>query len=244
MNYSFVFPLGAGEIQARRASILRLLREMDPGFRALSVKSVNPDTLKAMMDAYDRLFFSGYLRKRYPNLPVTLSLRMTSAAGKFIYPRRQPPAQILMGEIRMSADFLFRLRTGPFNLNGLTAETPQEAFLMVFEHELIHAAEYALYGATSHSSRFLYLAGGLFGHTSIYHQLPTRAQEASEMGIIPGMRVRFLCQDKLLEGRVQRIGKSATVMVPDFLGDYTDSRGRCYSKYRVPLTKLLIVSKN
>ena len=138
----------------------------------------------------------------------------------------------------MSGDFLTRLDEGPFQLNGLSVATPQEAFLVVFEHELCHALETALYGQTGHSARFLGLAKGLFGHTATRHSLPTRRQEAARDGMIVGGRVCFPFKGQTLNGVVTYIGKQATVMVPDARGEYRDRRGRRYTKYRVPIDHL------
>ena len=110
-----------------------------------------------MLDLYDSLFFSGFLGRVYGKINVTLSQRLTSSAGKFMYVRGGA-SRLSQAEIRMSGDFLFRLSEGPFLLNGLSVATPQEAFLVVFEHELCHAAENALFSSTGHSSRFLCLA--------------------------------------------------------------------------------------
>ena len=138
----------------------------------------------------------------------------------------------------MSGDFLTRLDEGPFQLNGLSVATPQEAFLVVFEHELCHALETALYGQTGHSARFLSLAKGLFGHTATRHSLPTRRQEAARDGLVVGSRVCFPYRKSMLGGVVTYIGKQATVMVPDARGEYRDRRGQRYTKYRVPLDHL------
>lgn len=192
-----------------------------------------------MLDLYDSLFFSGFLGRAYGKIDVTLSQRLTSSAGKFMYVRGGA-ARLSRAEIRMSGDFLFRLSEGPFLLNGLSVATPQEAFLVVFEHELCHAAENALFGSTGHSSRFLSLAHGLFGHNDTRHSLPTRMQEAASEGLSPGVRVCFCYQGSVLRGIVTYIGKTATVMVEDRSGAYRDRQGRRYSKYRVPLGHLTV----
>ena len=230
------FPLpDPGEIRRRRAQILAALLAADEGFCAVPVKSVRRSTLQAMLSLYDRLFFGGFLSRFYGTLPVTLSTRLTSAAGKFVYTRGSTPVK---AEIRMSGDFLFRLTDGPFQLNGLSVATAQEAFLVVFEHELCHAAEFALYGSTGHSQRFISLANGLFGHTDTRHSLPTRRSEAAENGLLVGSRVCFSYEGRTLTGTVSYIGKTATVMVPDARGGYRDRRGRRYAKYRVPVALL------
>ncbi len=227
----FPFPLSGADIPARRQGILDRLKESDPGFASLPVRSVRTETLQLMRDEVDRIFLCGFLRKTYGGLPVSLSPRMTRAAGKFVYSRRMNDYGSC--EIRLSSDFLFRLGEGSFQVNGLTANSPQEAFLIVFEHEIVHALEYGLYGQTGHSKRFLALAGGLFGHTKAYHALPTRAEEAAAYGLVPGRSVIFLCEGREMTGVVARVGKTVTVMVPDRRGNYRDAEGRRYRKFRV-----------
>ena len=236
-TFPFPFPLTDEDIRRRRTIILTAMLAMDEGFCAVPVQSVRSASLRALLDAYDRYFLSGWLRSAYGKIDVTLSSRLTSSAGKFIYTRN---AARLTGkaEIRMSSDFLFRLNEGPFTLNGLTVATPQEAFLVVFEHELCHALEAALYGSTGHSKRFLALANGLFGHTATRHSLPTRRQEAAENGLSVGIKVSFPYEGKQFSGLIAYIGKTATVMVPSLRGAYRDKAGRRYAKYRVPLELL------
>lgn len=237
MSLPFTFPLAQEEIRRRRALILSQLIAIDEGFCAIPVKSLQTATLRAALESYDRLFFHGYLSCSYGQIDVTLSSRLTSSAGKFIY-ARNPAKRLERAEIRMSSDFLFRLNKGPFTLNGLSVSTPQEAFLVVFEHELCHALEAALYGSTGHSKRFLSLANGLFSHTTTTHNLPTRKQAATQDGLSVRMQASFPYEGKQLRGLVSYIGKTATVMVPTPRGAYRDKMDRRYTKYRVPLELL------
>lgn len=238
----FALPLEEGDILKRRAAILSELLMIDEGFCSIPVSNIQSETLSRMLALYDVQFFGGWIRKKYPSLSVTLSSRLTSSAGKFLC-RKGPFGRITQAEIRMSSDFLLRLDKGPFELNGLSVATAQEAFLVVFEHELCHAAEMVLYGSTGHSQRFLALARGLFGHTATRHKLPTRRQEAVSSGLIVGGRASFPYQGQTITGTITYIGKSATVMVPSKGGEYRDSRGRRYTKYRVPPEKLTPESK-
>ena len=235
----FAFPLADDDILRRRATILTALCAADNGFCAVPVQSIRRQTLSQMLNLYEKLFFGGFLSHSYGQIDVTLSQRLISSAGKFIY-TRGGVSRMCRAEIRMSGDFLFRLSEGPFLLNGLSVATPQEAFLVVFEHELCHAAENALFGSTGHSSRFLSLAHGLFGHNDTRHSLPTRMQEAASEGLSPSVRVCFCYQGSVLRGIVTYIGKTATVMVEDRSGAYRDRQGRRYSKYRVPLGHLTV----
>lgn len=233
----FALPLEEGEIIKKRAAILTKLLISDEGLCSIPVRQIRAETLSHMLALYDRFFFDGLIKNKYPDLTVTLSPRLTSSAGKFLC-RKGLFGRISQAEIRMSSDFLTRLDQGPFELNGLSVATPQEAFLVVFEHELCHAAEMALYGSTGHSIRFLSLAKGLFGHTATRHKLPTRRQEALADGLIVGGTASFDYHGRTLTGRITYIGKSATVMVPSPSGEYRDSRGQRYTKYRVPPAKL------
>ena len=233
----FAFPLDQPIILQKRAAILSALLVRDEGFCAIPVKSLRSSTLTVMLSLYDDMFLAGYLQKAYSQMEISCSSRLTSAAGKFIY-SKDPAKRTQKAEIRMSSDFLFRLHQGPFELNGLCVSTPQEAFLIVFEHELCHALETALYGSTGHSKRFLSLACGLFGHTAIRHSLPTRKQEAAKEGFAVGSRASFPFEGKILTGQITYVGKTATVMVPSPAGTYRDRAGKRYAKYRVPLSQL------
>ena len=231
----FPFPLDSISIIQRRAAILSKLLASDEAFCEIPVQGISQKTLDLMLQLYDELFLCGALKRL--NIRVTLSARLTSSAGKFVFVRGAF-GRIKQAEIRMSSDFLFRLNQGPFELNGLSVATPQEAFLLVFEHELCHAAETLLYGNTGHSARFLSLANGLFGHSATRHKLPTRRTEAAQSGLHVGSKVQFSYNDRKLSGIITYIGKAATVMVSSLCGEYRDKHGTRYTKYRVPLTRI------
>lgn len=235
----FSFPDSPDVIWDRRAQILCALCDADEGFCQIPVRSVRGSTLDLLLREYDARFFAGTLRPSYAQLKVALSPRLLSAAGKFLYLPQMPPGKP-SGEIRMSSDYLFRLEYGPFSLNGLTVSTPQEAFLVVFEHELCHALEAALYGRTNHGKRFMALVGRLFGHTTATHSLPTRRADAASHGIRVGMSASFSYQNQSLTGTITYIGKTASVMVPSPTGEYCDREGKRYTKYAVPLEQLII----
>lgn len=237
VSLPFAFPLSDDEIRKKRAYILTSLLTMDDGFCAIPAKSLNKETLTAALVLYDSAFLNGFLTRSYGYIDVTISSRLTSSAGKFIY-SRSAMHRMEKAEIRMSSDFLLRLNQGPFELNGLSVATPQEAFLVVFEHELCHALETALYGSTGYSRRYLTLANGLFAHTATHHNLPTRKQEAAQNGLSVGKKIIFPYEGKQLTGLITYIGKTATVMVPSLRGAYRDRMGRRYTKYRVPLDLL------
>lgn len=234
---SIALPLAESDILKKRAMILHDLCMRDESFRQIPAAGIAPATLARMLRLYDDAFLSGVLARKLPALRVALSSRLTSSAGKFLC-TKGAFGRITQAEIRMSSDFLLRLSHGPFELNGLSVSTPQEAFLLVFEHELCHAVEMLQYGKTGHSARFLAIANGLFGHTGTRHSLPTRRQEAVADGLIVGRSASFSYQGQTLSGVISYIGKNATVMVPSPRGSYRDQRGRRYDKYHVPLSRL------
>lgn len=236
-RFPFPFPLTQEEITRKRTAILSHICADYEDFRATPIRALHSDMLAAFLRAYDRQFLSGFLSRKLGILRVAYSSRLVSSAGKFVC-TKGPFGVIKNAEIRMSGDFFLRLTQGPFCLNGLTVSTPQEAFLLVFEHELCHALETLLFRSTGHSSRFLSLASGLFGHTGTKHRLPTRREEAAFNGLLVGQQASFTYHSKTLTGMITYIGKTATVMVPSFSGAYRDRNGKRYEKYRVPLSQL------
>lgn len=233
-HFPFSIPLPPDIIQRYRAQILASLINQDPSFAATPIVSIRQQTLDDMLSLYDRIFLTGYLKTHFCPIRISLSSRLTSSAGKFVY-SKDPVKQHSTAEIRLSNDIFPRLKNGPFHLNGLCVKTPQEALLIVFEHELCHALEAALYGSTGHSSRFLQLATGLFGHTTTRHALPTRRTAAAQSGFVVGQKVSFFYNKHTLVGVLTYVGKTGTVMVPDLQGAYRDRTGKRYQKYRVPL---------
>lgn len=236
-RFPFPFPLDPVDIARKRESILSFLCAHDKDFCATPIRALNQATLDAMLRAYDERYLCGFLDRKPGILRVTYSSRLTSSAGKFVCVKG-PFGSIKHAEIRMSSDFFLRISKGPFYLNGLTALTPQEAFLMVFEHELCHALEALFFRSTGHSDRFRSLAFGLFGHTETKHRLPTRREDAAEIGLFVGQQVSFAYHGEILSGIIAYIGKTATVMVPFPGGMYRSSNGIRYEKYRVPLSRL------
>ena len=234
LPFSLLLP--ADTICARRADILRRVLAAFPVLRHAPPPELPGEALPFMLRAYDEVFLNGYLgAQRIAPLCIAASVRMTRAAGTCTI--RRPVAGRPQIEIRMGIDFLFRLSEGPFTVNGLCFDTPLEAFLCVLEHELCHALDFLLRGVFErHGPHFKALSKGLFGHTACTHALPTRAQEAAAAGIGVGQWVTFPYEDKMLHGRVSRVGKTASVMVPDRRGGYADVAGQRYSKFTVPLS--------
>ena len=89
-SFPFSFPLSDSEIAQRRSLILSTLCASDSGFSDTPVSSVRKQTLKQLLSLYDELFLTDFLKRAYGSIDVTLSNRLTSSAGKFIYTRNAP----------------------------------------------------------------------------------------------------------------------------------------------------------
>lgn len=167
---------------------------------------------------------------------------MTRAGGKTTRFRR--PDGTRYYEIAVGTSILFDgfLADDPeVTVCGLRCGDRLGALQRVFEHELVHLAEWLCWDA-SHCGRerFQGIAARLFGHRSHTHQLITRTERAAGLGLTVGARVTFRYQGERLHGRVNRITKRATVLVADPAGELW-SDGRRYVRYYVPLGELTAV---
>ena len=97
---------------------------------------------------------------------------------------------------------------------------------------------YRLYDETFFNGLFQRLAGNLFAHTAVRHELVTQREIAHRrFGIKTGDRVTFEYEGVRHTGIVQRITQRATVLVEDPHGlMYSD--GKHYRKYYVPVPLL------
>lgn len=215
----------------------RYVRE--PDFR-----SIHPDDLAFIFERYDEQFFGGLCRATLAGRPLRFSLsrRMTRAGGKTArYTTRSGEVSF---EISIAISMLFdgfgetdRLVTAC----GIECRSRLEALQRIFEHEIVHLAEQLCWGTSNCSApRFQDIAARFFLHQSHTHALITRRERAAEAGIRIGSLVAFRFEGRDLTGRVNRITKRATVLVPDPRGtSYSD--GSMYTRYYVPLPALRLV---
>ena len=128
-------------------------------------------------------------------------------------------------------------------VGGLPCRHRLDALQRLFEHELVHLAEWLCWDE-SHCGRgrFQDIAQRLFLHQAHTHELITPVERAASIGITVGTRVTFRYQGGRLEGRVNRITKRATVLVEDPEGERW-SDGRRYVRYYMPLGGLRVVGE-
>lgn len=212
-----------------------------PCIRTPDVAAVSSGDLARMFDLYDQRFLGGLIRRAVApgRIGFRLSNRMTRSAGSAArLPRESGAADF---RISVSAHLLFDgfAQGDPdVTVAGLPCATRLEALQRVVEHEIVHVIEYAATGGSSCRRRpFQDIASALFGHQEFTHQLLTRQVRAARNGIVVGASVVFEHDGRQWSGRVNRITKRATVLVPDPGGAlYAD--GRRYAKRYVPLEAL------
>jgi len=190
---------------------------------------------------YDEIFIARTLSTLIAgktSLPVelTLSRAMRSAGGKTRV--RKCACGNISYDISVSSTLLFNsFREGEREIvvSGLKCIDRLDALMRIMEHELIHLLELLEYGHSSCSkARFISLAGQMFGHTQVRHELVTqRERVAKDHQLHVGRKVSFTYNGKLLTGVINRISLRATVLVEDEQGiSYSD--GKRYAKYHVP----------
>jgi hypothetical protein len=229
-------------IRGETAAIQQALLASSRFIRQPNFTSIHPEDLGFLYEAYDRRFFQGRFREALngTRLEFRLSPRMTKAAGttsRF----RDRRSGVVSYEIAIGSSLLFDgFRDGDRGITacGLACPTRIDALQRVFEHELIHLGEQLCWQESNCSApRFQRLAACWFLHASHTHALITRRDRAEEMGIKTGAMVEFYYEGRRLSGRVNRVTKRATVLVPDPNGArFTD--GSRYLIYYVPIQTL------
>ncbi len=235
---------GEAAVRAWTDEIAEELLGRSAHIRAPNFTDIGPDDLAFLFTAYDGRFLDG-LCARTPGpdaLSFRLSRRMTRAGGKTT--RFEPGGATPRFEIAIATSILFDgfgEKDRDVTACGLPCRHRLEALQRIFEHELVHLAEWLCWGE-SHCgrSRFRGIARRLFLHRAHTHRLITRSERAARDGIVVGARVGFDYRGRTLAGRVNRITKRATVLVEDADAPRW-SDGRRYARYYVPLGELRLI---
>lgn len=232
-------------IRKQTRSIGRRLLKKSLYIREPNFTGIHPADLSFLFSAYDARFLDGICGRLLGPDGVTfrLSSRMTRAGGKTT--RVRGPDGTIRYEIAVATSILFDgfVADDPeVTVCGLPCRDRLEALQRLFEHELVHLAEWLCWDESNcRRSRFRGIASRLFLHQAHTHQLITRTERAASLGITVGTRVRFYYQGQRLEGRVNRVTKRATVLVEDPEGERW-SDGRRYVRYYVPIAALRLGS--
>jgi len=229
-------------ILTRVAEIETLLMQCSRYVREPDFTEIHPSDLELLFDAYDVRFFAGLCRSALQGRPLgfRLSSRMSKAGGTTTRSTRHATGEVSF-EITVASSILFDSFSDDgeiVTVCGLECHSRLQALQRIVEHEMLHLAEYLCWNTSDCSAaRFQDIARRLFLHRSHTHQLVTRRELAARAGIRVGSKVSFLVEGRRLSGRVNRITRRATVLVPDPNGQkYSD--GSSYKTYYVPLAML------
>jgi hypothetical protein len=217
---------------------LRLSRSMDrPNFTR-----VGRDDLVRMIRMYDERFFAGQILPvaEAEGLSFGLSSRMTRVAGKLVthYPDGDHDGRRQF-ELVLSSTLLFQTFEDAgqaVEVTGRRCRDRLEAMQRVAEHELVHLVEMVIWNDGNCSQgRFQSIAHRYFAHTDYRHALITQRERAAiKFNIRVGDQVKFAYEGKEMTGRVNRITRRATILVPSADGERFSDGGR-YVRYYVPL---------
>ncbi len=206
---------------------------------------VGNDDVARMIRMYDDRFFGGKI------LPVAaaegikfgLSSRMTSIAGKLVtnYPDGTHSGRRSF-ELVLSSTLLFQTFEDvdrPVEVTGRRCQDRLEAMQRIAEHEFVHLIEMLIWNDGNCSeSRFQSIARRYFDHTDYRHDLITQRERAArKFNVRVGDQVRFAHDGQYHLGRVNRITRRATVLVPNASGKKF-SDGKRYLRFYVPLEQL------
>ncbi|MFK8112874.1 MAG: hypothetical protein AB8B91_11760 [Rubripirellula sp.] len=206
---------------------------------------VGRDDLVRMIRMYDERFFDGKIlpAAEAEKLSFGLSSRMTRIAGKLVthYPQGNHEGSREF-ELVLSSTLLFQTfedTNRSVEVTGRQCRDRLEAMQRVAEHELVHLVEMLIWNDGNCSeSRFQSIAKRYFAHTDYRHDLITQRERAlMKFNIRVGDLVQFPHDGHALTGRVNRITRRATILVPSPKGEPFSDGGR-YLKFYVPLEKL------
>ncbi|MEL6105033.1 MAG: hypothetical protein AAFU85_03315 [Planctomycetota bacterium] len=216
-------------------------RSMDgPNFSKVSREDV-----ARLIRMYDDRFFGGKIipTASAEGLTFDVSSRMTSIAGKLVtqYPDHSYDG-VRSFSLVLSSTLLFQTfeeASRPIEVAGCICHDRLEAMQRIAEHEFVHLVEMLIWNDGNCSeARFQSIATRYFGHRDYQHNLITQRERAAvKFNIRVGDRVAFVHDGQPMRGRVNRITRRATVLVPNEKGERFNDGNR-YSRFYVPLERL------
>ena len=240
------------EVEDRVLRIYQATLTQSPQIRDSNFTMIGTDDLERLFSWYDREFFRSRLGEMiledgaYP-ITFRLSRRLVSAAGQTI---RQVRRVRKDGKLTVQVDYEITISTTllyntfrdverTVTVGGLVCRDRLESLQRIFEHELLHLAEFLGWGRSNcRADNFHALSRRIFAHEGTFHDLITpREQARTAFNIHVGDQVSFELEGKRHIGRVNRITRRATVLVENPDGNlYSD--GRRYVTCYVPLPLL------
>ncbi len=237
-------PLPADEIRARERDIEQHILANSKLLRGVNFQELCSDDLRLIYQLYDESFFrsaiSAELFRTKSELNFRLSNRLTSAAAKTTVFKhlRKSRYEIAFSTTLLAGSFV---AAGQAHwVAGRLCESRLQALQRLMEHELIHLVELLSFGNSScGAKRFKTLSANLFQHECSHHRLLRPGERMrAELGLGVGDRVSFTYAGRQYFGRINRVTKRATILVPDGRGRPYADGGR-YRKFHVPIERLI-----
>lgn len=248
----FALLYSVSDVADRAKRIYEGTLAQSPQIREGNFTVIGTDDLERLFLWYDREFFRGRLGEMiledgaHP-MAFRLSRRLISAAGQTVRQVRRVrqdgrPTVKVDYEITISTTLLYNTfqdveRT--VTVGGLVCRDRLESLQRIFEHELLHLAEFLGWGRSNcRADNFHALSRRIFAHEGAFHDLITPRETArAAFNIHVGDRVSFELNGNRHAGRVNRITRRATVLVESPRGKlYSD--GKRYITCYVPLPLL------
>lgn len=233
------------EILSHQKDIFRDSLQLSRSFGSPNFNRVGRDDLVRMVQMYDERFFGGKVLPlaKAEGMSFSISSRMTKVAGKLVthYPDGTANGRRSF-EMVLSSTLLFQTFEDPgqsVEVTGRRCVSRLEAMQRVVEHEFVHLVEMLIWNdGNCNEARFQSIASRYFLHSDYRHSLITQRERAAmRFNVRLGDHVRFKHDGKLLVGKVNRITRRATVLVPSERGElFCD--GNRYQRFYVPLEKL------
>lgn len=226
------------KINLKRDEVRAKFLNRSKNIKSGEISAISRDDLYVLYELYDGIFLESFLKDNLKErLSFSLSNRMSRNAGKTVYRKDS-------FEIVMAVKFFFNYGSlkRDKKVNGIITRDALNALQLVFEHEICHVIEFYLFKRSSCKKKiFKTLAFSLFGHTDVYHQLPTEREiVGSVYNLRVGDKVTFSSDNKKYVGIINSINKRATVMVRDSKGMYADRYGNRYTNWYVLIKNLKI----
>lgn len=233
------------ERRERFLAVLDDVRSAAPNLRSPNFQRLASSDLVALYRAIDQHFLenriAATIRDAGHSLSFRVSQRMTSTGG-CTTTRFHPRSGVGTFQIAIAGQLLGQTWANQQTalVCGVTCHDMREGLCRIMEHELLHLSEMLIWKDSSCAQpRFKNMAQRLFGHRASKHRLLTHREVAAKNhGLRPGDTVYFLVEGRKVAGKINRINKRATVLVPHPKGQaYSD--GQRYLKYYVPLKMLV-----
>jgi hypothetical protein len=245
--FALLYP--ADEVERRARRVYQAMLEQSPQIQEPNFTLIGTDDLERLFMWYDREFFRGRLGEMLLEdgadpVRFRLSRRLVSAAGQTMRQvRRVRSGRLVRDRVRYEITISTTLLYSTFQrvdrtvtVGGLVCRDRLESLQRIFEHELLHLAEFLGWGRSNCRGRtFDALSRRIFAHAGVFHDLITPREEAhTAFDICIGDQVSFELDGARHSGRVNRITRRATVLVEDIHGQIF-SDGRHYRTFYVPL---------